>query len=34
MKNSNINVLSQLTIDIDRYETYLLKIFVILCGNT
>ena len=30
MTHSIINVLSQLTIDTDRYETYLLKIFVIL----
>lgn len=30
MTHSIINVLSQLTIDTDRYETYLLKIFIIL----
>ena len=30
MTHSTINVLSQLTIDTDRYETYLIKIFVIL----
>lgn len=30
MTHSIINVLSQLTIDTDQYETYLLKIFIIL----
>ena len=30
MTHSIINVLSQLTIDTNRYETYLIKIFVIL----
>ncbi len=30
MTHSIINVLSQLTIDTDRYETYLIKIFIIL----
>ena len=30
MTHSIINVLSQLTVDSNRYETYLLKIFVIL----
>lgn len=30
MTHSIINVLSQLTIDTDLYETYLIKIFVIL----
>ncbi len=30
MTHSIINVLSQLTIDTNQYETYLIKIFVIL----